>query len=149
MAAPKRILLAEDDPRDQELTIAALSEYRLANEILVVSDGVEALDYLHRRGRFADVPPGNPAILLLDLKMPKVDGLEVLQEIRQTPALRLLPVVMLTSSKEEADIAESYNLGASAYVVKPVDFHDFVDAVKKTGLFWAILNEPPPGTAPK
>ena len=149
MAAPKRILLAEDDPRDQELTIAALSEYRLANEILVVSDGVEALDYLHRRGRFADVPPGNPAILLLDLKMPKVDGLEVLQEIRQTPELRLLPVVMLTSSKEEADIAESYNLGASAYVVKPVDFHDFVDAVKKTGLFWAILNEPPPGTAPK
>jgi CheY-like chemotaxis protein len=149
MTAPKRILLAEDDPRDQELTIMALSEYRLVNEILVVSDGVEALDYLHRRGRFADVPPGNPAILLLDLKMPKVDGLEVLREIRQTPELRLLPVVMLTSSKEEADIAESYNLGASAYVVKPVDFHDFVDAVKKTGLFWAILNEPPPGTAPK
>lgn len=127
----------------------ALSEYRLVNEILVVSDGVEALDYLHRRGRFADVPPGNPAILLLDLKMPKVDGLEVLREIRQTPELRLLPVVMLTSSKEEADIAESYNLGASAYVVKPVDFHDFVDAVKKTGVFWAILNEPPPGTASK
>lgn len=149
MTAPKRILLAEDDPRDQELTIMALSEYRLVNEILVVSDGVEALDYLHRRGRFADVPPGNPAILLLDLKMPKVDGLEVLQEIRQTPELRLLPVVMLTSSKEEADIAESYNLGASAYVVKPVDFHDFVDAVKKTGVFWAILNEPPPGTASK
>jgi CheY-like chemotaxis protein len=149
MTAPKRILLAEDDPRDQELTIMALSEYRLVNEILVVSDGVEALDYLHRRGRFADVPPGNPAILLLDLKMPKVDGLEVLREIRQTPELRLLPVVMLTSSKEEADIAESYNLGASAYVVKPVDFHDFVDAVKKTGVFWAILNEPPPGTASK
>ena len=149
MMIPKRILLADDDPRDQELTVMALSEYRLANEIEVVNDGVEALDYLLRRGKFADVPAGNPALLLLDLKMPKVDGLEVLREIRQVPELRLLPVVMLTSSNQEADIAECYNLGASAYVVKPVDFHDFVEAVRKTGMFWALLNEPSPGTVPK
>jgi CheY-like chemotaxis protein len=146
---PKRILLAEDDPRDQELTIMALSEYRLANEIQVVNDGVETLDYLFRRGKFADLSPGNPAILLLDLKMPKIDGLGVLREIRKSPALRTLPVVMLTSSNEEADVTESYNLGANAYVVKPVHFHDFVDAVKKTGLFWAVLNEPPPGSVTK
>jgi CheY-like chemotaxis protein len=144
--APGRILLAEDDPYDQELTITALNEYRLANEIFVVNDGAEALDYLHRRGTYADIPSGNPAVVLLDLKMPKLGGLEVLREIRSTPALRLLPVVILTSSREEADITESYNLGANAFVVKPVDFHAFVDAVKKTGLFWAVINEPPPGT---
>jgi CheY-like chemotaxis protein len=149
MTIPKRILLADDDPRDQELTVMALSEYRLATEIEVVNDGVEALDYLLRRDKFANLPAGNPAIVLLDLKMPKVDGLEVLREIRKTPQLRLLPVVMLTSSMQYVDIAESYNLGVSAYVVKPVDFHDFVEAVKKTGLFWALLNEPPPGTVSK
>jgi CheY-like chemotaxis protein len=149
MIVPKRILLAEDDPRDQELTVMALSEYLPANEIAVVNDGVELLDYLLRRGKFADMPAGNPALLLLDLKIPKVDGLQVLREIRRTPELRLLPVVMLTSSNQEADIAECYNLGASAYVVKPVDFHDFVEAVKKTQMFWALVNEPPPGTVPK
>jgi CheY-like chemotaxis protein len=149
MTTPKRILLADDDPRDQELTVMALSEYRRANEIMMVNDGVEALDYLLRRDKFAGLPAGNPAIVLLDLKMPKVDGLEVLREIRKTPALRLLPVVILTSSRQEADVAESYNLGASAYVVKPVDFHDFVEAVRKTGLFWVLLNEPPPGTVSK
>ena len=149
MTTPKRILLADDDPRDQELTVMALSEYRRANEIMMVNDGVEALDYLLRRDKFAGLPAGNPAIVLLDLKMPKVDGLEVLREMRKTPALRLLPVVILTSSNQEADVAESYNLGASAYVVKPVDFHDFVEAVRKTGLFWVLLNEPPPGTVSK
>ena len=149
MTTPKRILLADDDPRDQELTVMALSEYRRANEIMMVNDGVEALDYLLRRDKFAGLPAGNPAILLLDLKMPKVDGLGVLREIRKTPALWLLPVVILTSSRQEADVAESYNLGASAYVVKPVDFHDFVEAVRKTGLFWVLLNEPPPGTVSK
>lgn len=149
MMTPKRILLAEDDPRDQELTIMALTEYRLANEIHVVNDGVEALDYLFRRGQYAGMAPGNPALLMLDLKMPKVDGLDVLREIRKSPALRLLPVVMLTSSKEEMDIAASYNSGVNAYVVKPVHFHDFVEAIRKTGLFWAVLNEPPPGTLSK
>jgi CheY-like chemotaxis protein len=149
MIAPKRILLAEDDPQDQELTIMALTEYRLANEVHVVNDGVETLDYLFRRGKYAEMPPGNPAILMLDLKMPRIDGLGVLREIRKSPALKLLPVVMLTSSKEEADIAESYNSGANAYVVKPVHFHDFVEAVRKTGLFWAVLNEPPPRSVPK
>jgi CheY-like chemotaxis protein len=143
---PKWILFAEDDPLDRELTVTALSEYRLTNQIAAVPDGVEALDYLHRRGRYADLPPGNPAVVLLDLKMPRVGGLEVLREIRATPHLRLLPVVILTSSREEADITESYNLGANAFVVKPVDFHAFVEAMKKIGLFWAVLNEPPPGT---
>jgi CheY-like chemotaxis protein len=146
MTNPGRILLAEDDPRDQELTLRALAGHRLANEIVVVNDGAEALDYLHRRGQYANVPAGNPAVLLLDLKMPKVDGLEVLREIRATESLRALPVVMLTSSKQEQDVAESYHLGANAYVVKPVDFHEFVDAIQKTGLFWALVNEPPPGT---
>jgi CheY-like chemotaxis protein len=144
--APKWILFAEDDPLDRELTLTALSEYRLTNQIAAVADGVEALDYLHRRGRYADMPPGNPAVVLLDLKMPRLGGLEVLREIRATPPLRLLPVVILTSSREEADITESYNLGANAFVVKPVDFHAFVEAMKKIGMFWAVLNEPPPGT---
>ena len=143
---PKRILLAEDDPNDRELTVTALRDYRLSNELIAVKDGVEALDYLLRRGQYAGLPPGNPAVALLDLKMPRMGGVEVLREIRATPSLRLLPVVILTSSKEEADIADSYGLGANAYVVKPVDFHDFVDAIKTTGLFWAVLNEPPPGT---
>ncbi|MBK8016827.1 MAG: response regulator [Betaproteobacteria bacterium] len=143
---PKRILLAEDDPNDRELTVTALQEYRLSNELIAVKDGAEALDYLLRRGQYAGLPPGNPAVALVDLKMPRMGGLEVLREIRATPSLRMLPVVILTSSKEEADVADSYGLGANAYVVKPVDFHDFVDAIKTAGLFWAVLNEPPPGT---
>ena len=145
----KRILLVDDNPRDIELALDALAHHNLANEVVAVRDGAEALDYLYRRGQFAGRTGGQPAVVLLDLKMPKVDGLQVLREIRRTPELRLLPVVMLTSSNQEADIAECYSLGASAYVVKPVDFHDFVEAVKKTQMFWTLINEPPPGTVPK
>jgi CheY-like chemotaxis protein len=144
--APRRILLVEDDPRDQELTLTALSEYQLADQIVVVNDGAEALDYLHRRGMYSTIPSGNPAVVLLDLKMPKLGGLEVLRDIRATPGLQLLPVVIVTSSREEADIRESYKLGANAFVVKPVDFHALLDAMKAIGLFWAVVNEPPPGT---
>jgi CheY-like chemotaxis protein len=126
--------------------VTALSECGLANEITVVNDGAEGLDYLHRRGKYAGMPPGNPAVVLLDLKVHKLGGLEVLRAIRRTPALRLVPVVILSSSREEGDFSESYHLGANAYVVKPVDLQAFVDAVKKTGLFWAALTEPPPGT---
>ncbi len=140
----KRILLAEDDPNDVELTLAALGEYNLANEVYVVKDGAEALDYLWRRGTFATRPEGDPVVLLLDIKMPKVDGVEVLRQIKRDPRLRLLPVVVLTSSREECDVAESYRLGANAYVVKPVDFYAFVKAVKEVGVFWAVINEPPP-----
>lgn len=144
MSAPKRILLAEDSPQDVEMTLAALSEHNLANEIIVVNDGEQALDYLYRRGRFADRTPGNPVLVLLDLKMPKIDGLEVLRTIKQDDNLRTTPVVMLTSSREEQDIVRSYRLGINAYVVKPVDFHSFIEAVKHLGTFWTIHNEPPP-----
>jgi CheY-like chemotaxis protein len=140
----KRILLAEDSVHDVELTLAALAANQLANEVAVVRDGGEALDYLYRRGQFQDEPGELPAVLLLDLKMPKVDGLEVLRRIRQDPRLAVLPVVMLTSSREERDIVESYRLGVNAYVVKPVGFEEFVRAVRHLGLFWAVLNEPPP-----
>ena len=140
----KRILLAEDDPNDVELTLTALGEYNLANEVYVVKDGAEALDYLWRQGAFAARPPGDPVVMLLDIKMPKVDGVEVLRQIKSDPRLRLMPVVVLTSSREERDVAESYRLGANAYVVKPVDFHAFVKAVKEVGVFWAVINEPPP-----
>lgn len=143
----KRILLAEDNPEDVELTLAALAEVNLANEVVAVGDGAEALDYLRRQGRHAQRPPGPPAVVLLDLKMPKVDGLEVLRTLRADPELKSVPVVILTSSKEERDLVESYRLGANAYVVKPVDFQQFSAAVRDTGLFWAILNEPPPGSA--
>jgi CheY-like chemotaxis protein len=145
MSEFKRILLAEDDPRDVELTLVALGEYKLANEVDVVHDGQEALDYLRRDGSFQMRGGNNPAVLLLDLKMPKVDGLEVLRTIRNDAALRMIPVVMLTSSREERDIVESYRLGVNAYVVKPVDFPQFLEAIKQVGAFWALINEPPPG----
>lgn len=140
----KRILLAEDNPHDVELTLMALAEHHLANEVVVTRDGEEALDYLHRRGTFQQRAPGNPVVMLLDLKMPRVDGLSVLKDVRSDPNLRLIPIVLLTSSNEESDILEGYNLGVNAYVVKPVDFHEFVDAIKKLGLFWSMLNVPPP-----
>jgi len=142
----KPILLVEDNPHDLELTLIALSKSQLANEVVVVRDGAEALDYLHRRGEFADRQQGSPAVILLDLKLPKVDGLEVLKEIRNTEALKPVPVVMLTSSKEEQDVVRSYALGVNAYVVKPVDFNEFVRAIADLGIFWAVLNEPPPGS---
>jgi CheY-like chemotaxis protein len=143
MTSLKRILLVEDNPNDVELTLAALEEYHLANEVVVVTDGVEALDYLYRRGAYAGRPPGNPVMILLDLKLPKVDGLEVLREVKQDPELQYLPVIMLTSSREERDLVESYRLGVNAYVVKPVDFSQFVAAVRHIGAFWAVLNELP------
>lgn len=139
----KRILLAEDNPDDVELTLEALQVNQLANEVVVVRDGAEALDYLYRRGDFASRPAGLPAVVLLDLKMPKVDGLEVLRQLKSDESLRTTPVVMLTSSREEADLVRSYQLGVNAYVVKPVDFGDFIEAVRNLGLFWAVVNEPP------
>jgi CheY-like chemotaxis protein len=146
MSALGRILLVEDDPKDVELTITTLEEYNLANEVVVTGDGEEALDYLFRRGNFATRSNGNPAVLLLDLKLPKVDGLEVLQQIKSDEKLRLIPVVVLTSSHEERDMVASYSLGVNAYVVKPVDFFEFVNAIRELGVFWAIINEPPPGS---
>jgi|ERR1700733_131330 CheY-like chemotaxis protein len=144
-----RILMVEDDPRDRELTMTALEEYNLSNEVVVATDGEEALDYLYHRGKFAGRVNGNPAVLLLDLKLPKVDGLEVLQQIKSDEKLRMIPVVVLTSSREERDMVASYKLGVNAYVVKPVDFHEFVNAIKELGVFWAIINEPPPGSIKK
>lgn len=141
----KRILLVEDSPNDVELTLEALSEHNLANEVEVARDGQEALDYLYHEGRFADRPNGNPAVILLDLKLPKIGGLEVLKKIRSDDRLKCIPVVILTSSHEENDRIDSYHLGVNAYVVKPVDFHAFIDAVKGLGIFLAIINEPPPG----
>ena len=143
----KPILLVEDDARDLELTLVALERSELANEVVVVRDGAQALDYLRREGEFADRAAGNPAVVLLDLKLPKVDGLEVLRAVRQTPELRSLPIVMLTSSHEEGDVVRSYELGVNAYVVKPVEFKAFVSAIADLGVFWAVLNEPPPGSA--
>lgn len=140
----KRILMAEDDPNDVELTLTALAEHKLADEVQVVRDGAEALDYLYRRGAFAQRAAGDPVVVLLDIKMPKVDGVEVLRQIRADPRLRLMPVVILTSSREERDLVKSYRLGVNAYVVKPVDFRAFLDAVKELGVFWAVVNEPPP-----
>lgn len=145
----KPILLAEDNPQDIELTLHALSEHNLANDVAIVRDGEETLDYLYRRGRYQERVEGNPSVLLLDIKMPKVDGLEVLRTIKSDPALRNLPVVMLTSSRENLDLSESYRLGVNAYVVKPVDLSAFVEALSQVGLFWAVLNEPPPGSARK
>ena len=142
----KPILLVEDNPHDLELTLIALSKSQLANEVVIVRDGAEALDYLNRRGEFAERTVGNPAVILLDLKLPKVDGLEVLKKIRETEVLKSIPVVMLTSSKEEQDVVRSYELGVNAYVVKPVDFTEFVRAIADLGIFWAVLNEPPPGS---
>jgi DNA-binding response OmpR family regulator len=144
-----RILLVEDDPKDVELTLTALEEYNLANEVIVARDGEEALEYLYSRGKFNTRSSGNPAVMLLDLKLPKVDGLEVLKQIKSEEKLRMMPVVVLTSSKEEKDMVASYKLGVSAYVVKPVDFHEFVNAIKELGVFWAVINEPPPGSVRK
>ncbi|HXC34384.1 MAG TPA: response regulator [Candidatus Acidoferrales bacterium] len=146
MAPLKRILLAEDNERDVELTLAALDEHNLANEVVVARDGAEALDYIYGRGQFAGHANGLPVVVLLDLKMPKVDGLEVLRQMRADPEIKHVPVVMVTSSREEQDLVHSYELGVNAYVVKPVDFQKFVESVKQIGMFWAIINEPPPGT---
>jgi CheY-like chemotaxis protein len=146
MAPLKRILLVEDNERDVELTLAALEEHNLANEVIIARDGADALDYLHRRGKFADHANGLPVVVLLDLKMPRVDGLEVLRQMRGDATLKHVPVVMITSSREEQDLVKSYQLGVNAYVVKPVDFQKFVESVKQIGFFWAIINEPPPGT---
>jgi CheY-like chemotaxis protein len=141
-----RILIVEDDPKDVELTLTALEEYNLANEVVVTRDGEEALDYLYSRGSFKMRGGENPAVVLLDLKLPKVDGLEVLQQIKADEKLKFIPVVVLTSSREEKDMVASYKLGVNGYVVKPVDFHDFVNAIKELGVFWAVINEPPPGS---
>jgi len=144
-----RILIVEDDPKDVELTLTALDEYNLANEVVVTRDGEEALDYLYCRGNFQTRTGENPAVVLLDLKLPKVDGLEVLQQMKADEKLSMIPVVVLTSSREEKDMVASYKLGVNAYVVKPVDFHEFVNAIKELGIFWALINEPPPGSVRK
>ncbi|WP_426199024.1 response regulator [Pseudomonas sp. DC3200b2] len=142
----KPILLVEDNPRDLELTLVALERSQLANEVIVMRDGAEALDYLLRKGSYATRVEGNPAVLLLDLKLPKVDGLEVLKAVRGDENLRSIPTVMLTSSREEPDLQRAYELGVNAYVVKPVEFKEFVSAISDLGIFWAVLNEPPPGS---
>jgi CheY-like chemotaxis protein len=149
MTELKRILLVEDSQNDIELTLAAFEENHIANEVIVARDGREALDYLFRRGIFKLRAEGNPAVVLLDLKLPILDGLEVLSQLKADPSMRTLPVVMLTSSQEEKDLIASYNLGVNAYVVKPVDFQEFVCAMQKLGLFWAVVNQPPPGSIPR
>jgi len=142
----KPILLVEDDPRDLELTLVALERSQLANDVISVTDGAQALDYLLRRNDYADRAEGNPAVILLDLKLPKVNGLEVLEIVRSTEELRSVPIVMLTNSKEPVDLGRAYELGVNSYVVKPVVFQDFISAVADLGVFWAVLNEPPPGS---
>jgi CheY-like chemotaxis protein len=137
------ILLVEDDPNDVELTLMALAESHLANEVIVARDGEEALNYLYCRGSYESREAGNPPVVLLDLKLPKVDGLEVLNQVKNDPDLRRIPVVMLTSSREERDLLRSYDLGTNAYVIKPVGFQEFVDAVREVGLFWGVINQPP------
>jgi CheY-like chemotaxis protein len=152
MTPLKRILLVEDSAQDIELTMAALQEQNLANEVVVASDGVEALDYLYHRGKFASHSGELPVAVFLDLKMPRMNGLEVLAKMKADPDLKKIPVVMLTSSREEPDLVKSYELGVNAYVVKPVNFQQFMDSIKALGFFWAIVNERPPGTgavAPK
>jgi CheY-like chemotaxis protein len=139
----RRILIVDDSAKDVELTIAALSEKNLANEVIVAEDGIEALDYLYRRGKFIN-EKGYPAVILLDIKMPKMDGIEVLRHIRSDSKFKFIPVIMVTSSREEKDLVESYKLGANSYVVKPVDIMQFIDALKVLGQYWAIINEPPP-----
>ena len=141
---PKRILLVDDSPRDRELALDALNEYNLLNEIVALRDGAEALDYLYRRGEYVNRPEEQPAVILLDLKMPRVDGLEVLRQIKGDPQLKMIPVVMMTSSREDQDLVNSYRLGVNAYVVKPLSFHEFIEAIKVLGAFWAVLNEPAP-----
>lgn len=148
MNSLRPILLAEDNPADVELTMEAFRTAHIANEIIHLPDGEAVLDWLHARGPFAARPPGLPALLVLDLKMPKVDGLEVLQQLKSNPTFRALPVVILTSSREEQDVVQSYHLGVNAYVVKPVDYSAFIEAVSRLGIFWALINEPPPGPHP-
>lgn len=144
-----RILMVEDDENDVEMTLTALEEYNLANEVAVTHDGEEALDYLYCRGKYESRSNENPAVLLLDLKLPKVDGLEVLRQVKTDERLKMIPVVVLTSSHEEKDMVASYKLGVNAYVVKPVDFHEFVNAIKELGVFWAVINVAPPGSVRK
>jgi CheY-like chemotaxis protein len=131
------------------LTLAALDEHHLANEIMVVRDGAEALDYLRRHGAFSGRANGRPAVVFLDIKMPKLDGMEVLRQMKEDPDLKMIPVVMVTSSREQQDVLKSYRHGANAYVVKPIDFQQFTEAIKQLGLFWAVINEPPPGCIQK
>ena len=145
MMEPKKILVAEDDENDAELVLKALERYNIANEVVVVEDGAEALDYLYRRGDYETRAEGNPVLTLLDIKMPKMDGLDVLREIRADERLKIIPVVILTSSRQEGDLLTGYQLGVNAYVVKPVDFNEFVEAVRELGVFWVMVNEPPPG----
>jgi CheY-like chemotaxis protein len=149
MTSLGRILIVEDDPNDVELTLTALADYNLANEVVVTRDGQQALDFLYCRGEYSTRVTGNPAVMLLDLKLPKIGGLEVLQQVKADENLKTIPVVVLTSSNEEKDMMRSYKLGVNAYVVKPVDFHEFVNAVKELGVFWAVINEPPPGSVQK
>lgn len=144
----KPILLVEDSPNDLELTLAALEQSQLANEVIIARDGAEALDFLYRRGAYESRNSLDPAVVLLDLKLPKVDGLEVLAQVKGDPLLRAMPVVMLTSSREESDLVRSYQLGVNAFVVKPVDFKEFFEAIRDLGVFWAVLNEPPPRSGP-
>lgn len=144
MANLKPILLVEDNPNDIELTLAALEAGQLANEIVICRDGAEALDFVYRRGAYLNRAAQDPAVILLDLKLPKVDGLEVLAKVKGDPQTRGIPVVMLTSSREETDVVRSYDLGVNAFVVKPVGFNEFFSAIQELGVFWAVLNEPPP-----
>jgi len=143
----KRILLVEDSANDIELILAALAENHLANEVVVARDGEEALDYLYRRGVFRMRMEGNPVVILLDLKLPKVDGLEVLSQLKSDPQFKVIPIVVLTSSREERDLIQSYHSGTNAYVVKPLDFQEFVTVIRELGLFWAVVNQPPPDTS--
>lgn len=147
MTNTSKILLVEDDPNDVELTLSALARNRLSDEVAVVRDGEEALDYLFRRGEYASREDSNPPVVLLDLKLPKVSGMEVLEHVKSDPFLRIVPVVVLTSSREERDLMKSYDLGTNAYVVKPVDFGDFVEAVNQVGTFWTVVNQTPPDSA--
>ena len=144
MSELRTILLAEDSPKDAELTLEALTDFNLINRVTNVKDGVEAMEYRRCKGEYASRKPGNPAVAILDIKMPRMDGIEVLREIRSDEALKKIPVVMLTSSREEQDVIRSYELGINAYVVKPVKFTDFIQAVRHLGIFWAMLNELPP-----
>lgn len=142
----KPILLVEDNPKDLELTLLALDKSNLANEVITVRDGAEALDYLFRRGMYRERHEGHPAVVLLDLKLPKIDGIQVLEQVKADDQLSSIPIVILTTSREEKDLVRSYKLGVNAYVVKPVAFHEFLEAVQDLGVFWAVLNEPPPGS---
>ncbi len=149
MSGLKRILLVDDSARDTEMAIQALESHHLANEVITLRDGVEALDYLYRRGPFADRTDSQPAVILLDLKMPRVDGMEVLRQIKSDVELKVIPVVVMTSSREEQDLIDSYQLGVNAYVVKPMKFQEFVEAIRQVGAFWAIINEAPAGSTPR